>query len=90
MCQINEIRERDRITRAVIAVLAANAAKTCDDKVRCNRWTGYAHELLEGDLSVNGMSPKFFSPSTKRLVSSAELLREIEEAPLEAVPPKAA
>ena len=33
--------------------------------------------MLSGNLTVDGLSPKFFSPATKRLVSSADLLKEL-------------
>jgi tetratricopeptide (TPR) repeat protein len=72
---------RERITRAVIAVLAANACVACGDVIRYNSWARAAHELLEGNLDVDGLSPKFFSPSTKRLVGAVTLLGEIEAAP---------
>lgn len=71
-------RKRERITRAVIAVTAASAAKGCSDNERQEQYTREARELLSGDLDVEGMSPKFFSPSTKRLVSAAELLKEVD------------
>jgi tetratricopeptide (TPR) repeat protein len=71
-------RKRERITRAVIAVTAANAAKGCGDEVRREQWTREARELLSGNLAVDGMSPKFFSPSTKRLIGAAELLKELD------------
>jgi tetratricopeptide (TPR) repeat protein len=82
------VRKRERITRAVIAVLAANAAKACGDAVRYTSWARDARELLEGDLSVDGLSPRFFSPSTKRLVSAAGLLNEIEELSIGTAPSK--
>ncbi|MFI5351724.1 MAG: hypothetical protein ACHQZS_02090 [Candidatus Binatales bacterium] len=69
-------RKRERIVRAVIAVLAASAAKGCNS----NRYDEYfqeASEMLSGNLTVDGLSPKFFSPATKRLVSSADLLKEL-------------
>jgi tetratricopeptide (TPR) repeat protein len=69
--------KRERITRAVIAVLAAIAAKGCGNQSSYNHWAIEARELLGGDLTVDGFSPKFFSPITKRLVNSTELLSAI-------------
>jgi uncharacterized protein HemY len=64
-------RKTERITRAVIAILAANAAKGCGNPERYDRWARDARELLEGDLAVDGLSPKFFllpqSVSSRRL-----------------------
>jgi tetratricopeptide (TPR) repeat protein len=71
-------RKRERITRAVIAVIGANAAKACGDNARRELFEREARELLSGNLAVDGMSPKFFSPSTKRLVSATELLKDLE------------
>jgi tetratricopeptide (TPR) repeat protein len=71
-------RKRERITRAVIAVLAAIAAKGSGNQSSYDHWVSEARELLEGDLKVDGLSPKFFSPFTKRLMSSTELLGAIE------------
>jgi tetratricopeptide (TPR) repeat protein len=79
-------RKRERITRAVIAILAANAASGYGDAQRYSKWARQARELLEGDLSVDGLSPRFFSPATKRLVSSAELLREVDQLAVEGAP----
>lgn len=73
-------RKRERITLAGIAVLAAVAAKGCGDDGRYEQYARDARDMLAGNLDVDGMSPKFFSPSTKRLVSSAELLKEMEQA----------
>ena len=70
-------RKRERISRALVAVLAANAAKGCANS---SRWYDYAREardLLGGNLAVDGLSPKFFSPATKRLVSAQDLLKEV-------------
>jgi tetratricopeptide (TPR) repeat protein len=83
-------RKRERITRAVIAVLAANAAKGCGNGASSEHWANEARDLLEGDLAVDGLSPKFFSPSTKRLVSSTELLREVDLIPIAGTSTKAA
>jgi tetratricopeptide (TPR) repeat protein len=71
-------RKREIIGRAVIAVIAANAAKGCGDQDRYERYAREARDMLSGNLAVDSMSPKFFSPATKRLVSSSELLRELE------------
>jgi tetratricopeptide (TPR) repeat protein len=71
-------KKRERITRAVIAVIAENAANGCGERVRQEQYGREARELLSGKLEVDGLSPKFFSPSTARLVSSAELLNELE------------
>ncbi len=71
-------RKRERITRAVIATVAARAARACADDARREQYTREARELLGGNLAVDGMSPKFFSPSTKRLVGAAELLKELD------------
>jgi tetratricopeptide (TPR) repeat protein len=71
--------KRERITRAGIAVLAARAAHRYGNIERADYWVNEARELLRGDLSVDGLTPKFFSPSTKRLVSSEELLKELDQ-----------
>jgi tetratricopeptide (TPR) repeat protein len=71
-------RKRERITRGVIAVMAANAARDCGDQGRYEQYTREARDILGGNLAVDTLSPKFFSPATKRFVSSEELLREIE------------
>lgn len=70
-------RKRERSTRAGIAITGANAAKGCGDDVRYEQYAREARELLSGNLAVDGMSPKFFSPSTKRLVGATELLAEL-------------
>lgn len=71
-------RKRERVTRAVIAVTAAIAAKECREDARREQWSRDAHELLSGELRVDGMSPNFFSPLTKRLVDAATLLKELD------------
>lgn len=71
-------RKRERITRAVIAVIAAGAARECGDAARFESLAGEARELLSGALSVADMSPKFFSPATKRLVDATHLLLELD------------
>jgi tetratricopeptide (TPR) repeat protein len=71
-------KKRERITRAVIAVIATNAANGCRDSVRREQYSREARDLLSGKLEVEGLSPKFFSPSTTRLVSAAEMLKELE------------
>lgn len=71
-------RKRERITRAVIAVVAANLAAGCGDADRREQYAREARELLSGNLAVDGMSPKFFSPATKRLVRATELLKELD------------
>jgi tetratricopeptide (TPR) repeat protein len=71
-------RKRERLTRAVIATTAAIAARGCHDPEREEEYSREARNLLIGNLSVDGMLPKFFSPSTKRLVSAAELLKELD------------
>jgi uncharacterized protein HemY len=71
-------RKRERTTRAVIAVIAAKAARSCDDNERRERYAREARELLSGNLTVGGLSPKFFSPTTKRLVNAMELLKEMD------------
>ncbi len=71
-------RKREQITRAVIAVIASIAAKEIDDRANCERYTREAREVLRGNLTVDGLSPKFFSPATKRLVSASELLKMLE------------
>jgi len=71
-------KKRERITRAVIAVTASNAAKYCGDSKYREQYAQDARELLSGNLTVDGMSPKFFSPATKRLVSATELLNELD------------
>jgi len=63
-------RKRERMTRALIVVLAARAAKGCGDQARFDQYARAAREILSGDLTVDGLSPKFFSPTTKRLVSA--------------------
>lgn len=70
-------RKRERITRVGIAVTAANAARRSADD-RAEQWTRDARDLLSGNLAVDGMSPKFFSPATKRQVSAQELLQELD------------
>jgi hypothetical protein len=57
---------------------------------RADYWANEAREFLRGDLSVDGLTPKFFSLSTKRLVSSEELLREVEQSMPESEEPQAA
>ena len=84
------IHKRERITRAGIAVLACRAARSCGNNERADYWANEARELLRGDLSVDGLTPKFFSLSTKRLVSSEELLRELGQSMPESEEPKAA
>jgi tetratricopeptide (TPR) repeat protein len=71
-------RKRERITRVAVAVTAANAAKGAGDTDAQERWTRDAREMLSGKLEVDGMSPKFFSPATKRQVSAADLLQELD------------
>ena len=71
-------KKRERITSAVIAVIAANAANGCGESVRWEQYSREARDLLSGKQEVDGLSPKFFSPSTTRLVSAAELLKELE------------
>jgi tetratricopeptide (TPR) repeat protein len=72
-------RKRERNARALIVAIAAQAARSSGDQTRYEQYAREAREILGGNLAVDGMSPKFFSPTTKRLVSSAELLREIAE-----------
>jgi tetratricopeptide (TPR) repeat protein len=71
--------KRERITRSGIGVLAAFAAQGCGDAAKYDHWANEARELLGGDLSVDGLAPKFFSLSTKRLVRSEQLLRELDQ-----------
>jgi tetratricopeptide (TPR) repeat protein len=71
-------RKRERITRAVIAVIAASAAKGCNESALREQYDREARELLSGNLAVDGMTPKFFSPSTKRLVSASDLVKELD------------
>ena len=71
-------RKRQIIGRAVLAAIAANAAKGCGDQGRYEQYAQEARDVLSGNLDVDGMSPKFFSPATKRLVSSSDLLAELE------------
>jgi tetratricopeptide (TPR) repeat protein len=70
-------KKRERITRAVIAVIASNAAYGCDDNAKAVTYSREAHELLGGKLEVENLSPKFFSASTTRLVKAADLLNEL-------------
>lgn len=70
-------RKRERITRAVIAVTAVNAAKGCADPAARDQWTRDARDLLSGNLDVDGWSPKFFSPASKRQVGAQELLAQL-------------
>lgn len=70
-------RKRERITRAVLAVTAAHAAHGANDEARRNEYVKQARELLSGNLAVDGLTPKFFSPTTKYLVTSEELLNEL-------------
>jgi tetratricopeptide (TPR) repeat protein len=72
-------RKRERMTRALIVVLAARAAKGCGDQARFDQYARAAREILSGDLTVDGLSPKFFSPTTKRLVSAKDLLAEVDQ-----------
>jgi hypothetical protein len=72
-------RKRERSTRAVIAVIAATAARGCDDQVRYEKYVNEARDMLSGNLDVDGMSPNFFSPATKRLVGARELLSQVEQ-----------
>ena len=71
-------KKRERITRAVIAVIATISARACGENERQEQYTREARELLSGNLAVDGMSPKFFSPSTKRLVDAEGLLKELD------------
>jgi tetratricopeptide (TPR) repeat protein len=71
-------KKRERTTRAVIAVIAANAAKRCNDAIRWEQYDRDARDLLGGILDVDGLSPKFFSPSSKRLVNATDLLKELD------------
>jgi len=71
-------KKRERITRAVISVIATNSAAGCDDATRRNQYRREARELLTGDLSVGDLTPKFFSPTTKRLVNASALLQEVD------------
>jgi tetratricopeptide (TPR) repeat protein len=70
-------RKRERITRAVLAVTTALAAQGVHDESRWDEYARHARELLSGDLAVDGLLPKFFSPSKKHLVSAEELLSEL-------------
>jgi tetratricopeptide (TPR) repeat protein len=70
-------RKRERSARALIAVLAANAGKGCGSQTRYDDYAREARDLLGGNLAVDGLSPKFFSPATKRLVSAIDLLEEV-------------
>jgi tetratricopeptide (TPR) repeat protein len=71
-------RKRERITRAVIAVTAANAAQRCGDGVHAEVWKRESRALLGGYLKVDGLSPRFFSLLTKRLVEADELLKQLD------------
>jgi tetratricopeptide (TPR) repeat protein len=73
-------QNRERITRGEIAVIGAMAARGCGDPTRYERYSRDVRDVLASILDVDGMSPKFFSPTTKRLVGAAELLREMEQA----------
>jgi hypothetical protein len=73
-------RKRERITLAGIAVIGAMAARGCEDAPRYEQYSRDARDMLSGNLDVDGMSPRFFSPTTKRLVGAAELLKEMEQA----------
>ena len=72
-------RKRERMTRSLIVVLAARAAKGCGDQARFDQYAREARTLLGGDLAVDGLSPRFFSPTTKRLVNAKELLAEVDQ-----------
>ncbi len=72
-------RKRERITRALIVVHAARAARGCADQARFDQYSREARTILGGDLAVDGFAPKFFSPTTKRLVSAKELLAEVNQ-----------
>lgn len=71
-------RKREHITRAVIAVTAVQAAKGSADPKAREQWARDARDLLSGNLNVDGLSPKFFSPATKRQASAEELLRQLD------------
>jgi tetratricopeptide (TPR) repeat protein len=72
-------RKRERSTRAVIAVIAAIAARSCGDQVRYEKYANEARDMLSGNLDVDRLSPRFFSPATKRLVGAKELLSQVEQ-----------
>jgi tetratricopeptide (TPR) repeat protein len=72
-------RKRERIVRAVIAVIAAKAARFAGDDDHYHEYAREARDLLDGNLDVGELSPKFFSPSKKRLVNASELLIELGE-----------
>jgi hypothetical protein len=72
-------RKRERMTRALVVALAARAAKGCGDQARFDQYSREARAILGGDLTVDGLSPRFFSPTTKRLVNAKELLAEVDQ-----------
>lgn len=72
-------RKRERITRALIVVHAARAAKGSGEQARYDQYSREATAILGSDLAVDGLSPKFFSPTTKRLVNAKELLAEVDQ-----------
>ena len=72
-------RKHERSVRAVIAVIAGLAAKSCDEFTRYEKYAREASDMLSGNLDVGGLSPRFFSPTTKRLVNSNELLLELRK-----------
>jgi tetratricopeptide (TPR) repeat protein len=70
-------RKRELTTRAVIAAIATLCATECGDGPAAEQWVREGGDLLAGDLIIDGLKPRYFSPRTKRLVSSAELLGEL-------------
>ena len=55
-----------------------NAAKGSQNDTAREQWTRDARDLLSGNLKVDNLSPKFFSPATKRQVSAEVLLQELD------------
>jgi tetratricopeptide (TPR) repeat protein len=70
-------RKREITTKAVLAAMVVGAARICGDEAKVQLYRREAKELLSASLDVDGMSPRFFSPATRRLVSQFELLNEI-------------
>jgi hypothetical protein len=74
-------RKRERVTKTLISVLAVYGSKGSDNRPASAQWLREVHDLLSGNLTIDGLTPKFFSPGTKRLVSASELLAEANDLP---------
>jgi tetratricopeptide (TPR) repeat protein len=72
-------RKRERSTLVTIATTAVVAATHSEDQLRRIEYAAELKELLSGNLAVADLIPKFFSQTTKRLVTSDQLLEELRD-----------